>query len=44
MAKQKKDHPKQVIDTDVPDGEFVDTDAWEAMRKAALEAEEADDA
>lgn len=33
---QEKDHPLQAIDTPVPDGEFVDTEAWEAMREQWL--------
>lgn len=34
------DHPDQAIDTDVPDGESVDLETWEAMRAAALEVDE----
>lgn len=36
----EKDHPLQAVDTPVPDGEYVDMDTWEAMRDAALEAED----
>lgn len=35
----EKDHPDQAVDTDIPDGETVDMEAWEAMRDAAIAAE-----
>lgn len=35
----KKDHPDQAVDTEVPDGEFVDEALWETMREDALETE-----
>lgn len=32
MDEIEPDHEFQAIDTEVPDGEFVDEEAWSAMR------------
>lgn len=36
-----KDHPDQAVDTEVPDGEFIDEEVWKKMRDEALANEEA---
>lgn len=41
MGEIEKDHPLQAIDTEVPDGEYVNEAAWESMR-AELDADEED--
>lgn len=40
MQDTNKDHPDQVIDTDLPDEDTIDYEAWETMRDMALREEE----
>lgn len=35
MEEPELDCPDQAIDTELPDGEFVDMETWEAMRDEA---------
>jgi len=37
MTDQEKDHELQAVDTPLPSPDFVDTPAWEQMRRAWLE-------
>lgn len=36
----EKDHPDQAVDTDVPDEEYVNEEAWEALRDNSEPEEE----
>lgn len=35
-----KDHPNQAVDTPVPDGEWVNEEAWAAMQAADAEPDD----